>query len=141
MPDTKADIVLHFVWRTKHGYPWIAAEHRQALHNCIVGQATDLGCRTLAIGGVDDHVHLLVAMPTTVSAAEVAHQVKGVSSHFCKDRLGWSGFYWQDGYGVFSVSRSHVTRVVTYVQNQEQHHAAGTTWASCEEVGEGRGEE
>jgi len=134
MPDTKADIVLHFVWGTKNRHPWIEAERRQDLYNCLVGQVTATGCRTLAVGGVDDHVHVLVAMRTDVSAAELAQQVKGISSHFCKDRLGWQTFYWQDGYGVFSVSRSHVKRVMAYIENQVQHHAEGRIWRVCEEV-------
>ena len=134
MPDTKADIVLHFVWGTKNRQPWIEPECRQDLYNCLVGQVTALHCRTLAVGGTDDHVHMLVAMRTDVSAAELARQVKGISSHFCKDRLGWEYFYWQEGYGVFSVSRYHVKRVVACIDNQVQHHAANNVWQTCEEV-------
>ncbi len=134
MPDTKADIVLHFVWGTKHRQPWVEAEARQALYNCLAGQVTALECRTLAVGGTDDHVHVLVGMRTDVCAAEVAKQVKGISSHFCKDKLGWAGFYWQEGYGVFSVSRSHVDSVIAYIERQVEHHAANRLWQACEDV-------
>jgi len=134
MPDTKADIVLHFVWGTKQRQPWIASGARQDLYNCLVGQVTALDCRTLAVGGTDDHVHMLVGMRTDVCAAAVAQQVKGISSHFCKDQLGWAGFYWQAGYGVFSVSRSHVKRVIAYIERQVEHHAANRLWPACEEV-------
>jgi putative transposase len=134
VPDTKADIVLHFVWGTKNRHPWIEAGSRHDLHNCLAGQVTALHCRTLAVGGTDDHVQMLVAMRTDVSAAKLAQQVKGISSHFCKDRLGWNCFYWQEGYGVFSVSRSHVKRVIGYIERQVEHHAAGRLWQTCEEV-------
>ena len=134
MPDTKADIILHFVWGTKNREPWIEVHHRQDLYNCLVGQATALNCHTLAVGGTDDHVHMLVGMRTDVCAAELAQQVKGISSHFCKDRLGWECFYWQEGYGVFSVSRSHVKRVIGYIERQVEHHAADRLWQTCEEV-------
>jgi len=124
--------VLQFVWATKGREPTILVEGREALHNCIAGQVTAAGCRPLVVGGTDDHVHVLVAMRTDVAPADLAKQAKGISSHFCKDQLGWNSFYWQDGYGVFSVSRSHVRRVATYIREQESHHSRGNLWRACE---------
>ncbi|NPV46564.1 MAG: IS200/IS605 family transposase [Armatimonadetes bacterium] len=140
MPGTRADIILQFVWTTKRREAMILAEGRDALYNCIAGQVAADGCRALAIGGTEDHIHVLVSMRTEVAPADLAQRMKGISSHFCKDKLGWAGFYWQEGYGVFSVSRAHVRRVTAYIRQQEAHHARGDLWTSCE-MGEVDGED
>ena|SRR5947209_8062492 len=84
-----------------------------------------------------DHVHLLVTVPSRLSAADLAQQVKGVSSRFVSEQLpGHEGFYWQEGYGVFSVSRSHVKRVIAYIRDQKHHHQANLLWPEWEETDE-----
>jgi putative transposase len=133
----KAEIYLHFVWATRLREPWITPEIERAVHRCIDGEAQRLGCSVLALNGMPDHVHLLVMVATRLSAAELMKQVKGVSSRFVNDALpGQEGFRWQEGYGVFSVSRSHVQRVVGYIQNQKQHHESGTLWPEWEQTDE-----
>jgi len=132
MSDTKAELYFHFVWGTKGGLPWITCGVRRRLHNCIVDQATQMGCKALAIGGVDDHVHLVVKAPTNITPAQVAKHVKAVSSLFAKEQLGRPGFYWQTGYGVFSLSRSHLQNVMKYVARQEEHHNGGKTHCAWE---------
>jgi putative transposase len=75
----------------------------------------------IAIGGIDDHVHLLVAMPATLAPADLVKQVKGASSHLVNH--GREPFFrWQGGYGAFSVSKHHVPRIRDYVLRQEEHH-------------------
>jgi REP element-mobilizing transposase RayT len=84
-----------------------------------------------------DHVHLLVKMPTRLSASQLMHQIKGVSSHFVHEQLeGMEGFRWQEGYGVFSVTPGHRKTVVDYIENQKQHHAENTTHLRWEETDE-----
>ena len=84
-----------------------------------------------------DHVHLLVKAPTRLSAAQIANQVKGVSSRFVHECLPYNeGFKWQNGYGVFSVGRNQVKGVTDYILNQKQHHAAETIHADWEETDE-----
>jgi putative transposase len=91
----------------------------------------------LAIGGMPDHIHLVVKFPTTCSVAELMKQVKGVSSAFANDlNQRKIRFRWQEGYGVFSISRSHVKAVIQYVLNQKQHHAEGSVHADREETEE-----
>ena len=86
--------------------------------------------------GMPDHVHLFVRLPTRVSAAKLMQQVKGVSSTFVRDELcPGSLFRWQEGYGVYSVSKSHVRCVTKYVENQKQHHAENDLWTDAEETG------
>jgi REP element-mobilizing transposase RayT len=91
----------------------------------------------LAVDGTDDHVHLLLQLSSKTSLAELMKQVKGVSSAMVNDRDDLEErFRWQEGYGAFSVSRSHLPRVIAYINNQKQHHAAGTTLPQWEETDE-----
>jgi len=96
-----------------------------------------LGCEVFALNGTSDHVHLVVQLPTKLAPAQLAQQVKGVNTAFVRDKLQPPApFGWQDGYDVFSISRSHMKRVITYVQNQKQHHASGKLWEEWEETDE-----
>jgi REP element-mobilizing transposase RayT len=99
----------------------------RALHRCIASVVSELGCTVLAIGGVADHVHLVVKCRSTISPAELAKRARGVSSTLARERLCPSGFFgWQDRYAVFSVSPWDVRKVMEYVRRQKSHHAAGT---------------
>ena len=133
---SNVEVYLHFVWATKRRLPLIVPELERRLHGCISGEAKRLDCEVLAVGGMPDHVHLAVAMPTVLSPAKLMQQVKGVSSRFASERLLPSGevFVWQEGYGVFSFSRSHRDRVIAYIRNQKQHHASGDMWTAWGEV-------
>src|SRR5579884_777982 len=137
MHRSKAEIYLHFVWATYRRLPLVSAEVEQALYACIMEEARRCDCETLAIGGMPDHVHLVVQIPTVCSAAKLMQRVKGVSSALARQQLvPGELFGWQDAYGVFSVSRSHKGRVVAYVHNQKRHHAAGKLWPEWEQAGE-----
>jgi len=89
----------------------------------------------IAIGGIEDHVHLFVRASTSVAPALIAKHAKGSSAHLVNPRHGRRAeFRWQRGYGVFSVSRQHVARIRRYVLNQEAHHRSGRTAAFLEPV-------
>lgn len=135
--QSKAEIYLHMVWATRLREPLVEPAIERAVHRCVEAEARDLGCVVLAINGMPDHVHMLVRIPTRISAAELAKQVKGVSSRFVNDQLpGHEGFRWQEGYGVFSVSRSHVKRVIAYIKGQKRHHEMEDLWPEWEETDE-----
>ncbi|MHB9133572.1 MAG: IS200/IS605 family transposase [Armatimonadota bacterium] len=137
MRKTKAEIYLHFVWATKNRMPCITPDIERAVFRCIEEEAQRIGCTILALNGAPDHLHVVVKIPTRLSAAEFAHQTKGVSSHFMHDQLkNHEHVYWQEGYGVFSVSRSHLKRVIAYVEGQKQHHQTGMLWPEWEETDE-----
>ena len=137
MARTKAEIYLHFVWTTVERQPFVTRKIRRALYRCIEKEARDLGCVVLATGGIEDHVHSFLQMPTKRSPATVMQQLKGVSSTFARNNLmGGEPFGWQEGYAVFSVSRSHVAKVIAYINNQEKHHAEGPLWPVLEETAE-----
>jgi putative transposase len=123
-----AEVYLHIVWCTWDRHPLLTAERMPIVYRAILQECHALGCEVIAIGGMEDHVHLLVRVPPTVSPATLAKQVKGSSSHLANPEHGRrADFRWQRGYGVFSVSPQHVERIRRYVVNQEEHHRSEST--------------
>src|SRR5262249_55974553 len=97
------------------------------LYEYTGGIVRDTGCLLLAMGGMPDHVHLLVSLGRTVTVANLLRETKGGSSEWVHKNIpGMTEFAWQAGYGVFSVSYSQVQRVKTYIANQAQHHQKRT---------------
>lgn len=134
MQRSKIEVVLHYVWTTQRREPFLTPNIERALHRCIAGEAKRLRCVSLAINGMPDHVHLVVKMHSTVSIARLAQAVKGVSSLFANEKLGFEGaFDWQENYAAFSVG-SELDAVLAYVRNQKQHHASQELWPEWEET-------
>ena len=107
------------------------------MYVCIIDECKCLRCEVLAIGGMPNHVHLAVRVPATVATSRLMNQVKGVSSALVRNQLlPGELFGWQDGYAVFSFSRSHHDRVVAYIRNQKEHHATGAVWDAWEQIGD-----
>ena len=137
MRRSKSEIYFHFVWATQERQPLITPAAQKRLHAFLEMQARHLGCQVLAIGGMPDHVHLVVRTPTTVCAAQLMKQVKGSSSAFINDLTRRTPYFrWQEGYGVFSLSRPVLRKVIPYVENQERHHQQGPVWAEWEDIDE-----
>ena len=118
-------LYYHFVWATKGRQPFITAEVEDVLYRSLYSQGKKFHPPLMVVGGTTDHVHVLVALPPTVSPAAFAKQLKGASSWLMAQKLDLP-FQWQSGYSVFSVSRQDVARVMQYVQQQKEHHAKGT---------------
>ena len=121
MPQSLANVVVHLVFSTKNRTEWLEPRIREELLPYFVGILKNVGCTPIQVGGHTDHVHLLFAMTRTRTIAQVVEEVKTGSSKWIKTK-GIAAFAWQSGYGVFSVSMSHVDTVVAYVRNQEEHH-------------------
>jgi putative transposase len=137
MRQAKSELYVHLVWATGDRMALIKPAMRRSLYRCLEDQARQLGCTVLALGGMPDHVHTVLRMPAKLAVARLVQQLKGVSSHFVHQQLeGPGAFRWQEGYGAFSISRSHVARVVAYVEKQEEHHAGGKLWPDWEEADE-----
>jgi REP element-mobilizing transposase RayT len=101
----------------------------------IAAEAVALRAEVLEIGGIQDHVHVLVRFPTTVAVAQLVKQMKGSSSHLIGHRIGCSDeFKWQGGYGAFTVSKPGVRQVRDYIRAQREHHALGTLDADLEAI-------
>ena len=137
MRQSKAEIYLHFVWTTQYRQPTLTPEIERAVHRAIESQALTLGCKTLAINGTENHVHLLVKTPTRLSAARLMNQVKSLSSSLTHQHFpNHAEFGWQDGYGVFSVGRNQIKGVIAYIENQKEHHAKNELHPDWEETDE-----
>jgi REP element-mobilizing transposase RayT len=131
----KLALYVHFVWATWDRLPLITPEIERRLLRNIESEAQGKGCVVLALNGTAEHVHMLVSIPTTISIAELAKQVKGVSSHFANDELcPGQDFKWQGSYGAFTVSRWDVEKIIQYIKRQKEHHANGEFWPEFEET-------
>ena len=118
---------VHFVWTTRERLPLIAPEGEKRLWRFIEATCTEIRCETLAVGGMPDHIHLLVNFSNTFSLGEFMKRVKGSSSRFATQHLrGGEFFEWQAHYGAFGVSPENVAAVVAYINGQKQHHADGS---------------
>jgi len=138
MQRSKIEVYLHLVWATRGRVPLLdAAEAERAVHRCIATEARRLKCEVLAVNGMPDHVHLVVKLPSTVAIARLAQAVKGISSKMANEHCSFGGaFDWQDSYAAFSVSISHLPRVVAYVERQKEHHSSQELWPALEETEE-----
>lgn len=123
MPHSFTSQLMHCVFSTKERRPLINADLQQRLWPYLGGIARENKMRALAIGGTEDHVHLLVTLPATLSVAKAMQLIKGGSSKWVHDSFPQhQTFAWQEGYGAFSISISDVKRTVTYIENQAEHH-------------------
>ena len=124
MANTYSQIYLHFVFSTKGRNETIAPEIEERIWSYIAGVAKHHGMTPVQIGGIETHIHALVGVPTTMSASQGAKALKGDSSYGIRREFsGMANFGWQDGYGVFSVSKSVIPSVVNYIKNQREHHS------------------
>ncbi len=117
MAHTYTTNLIHSVFSTKNRKPLIAATRQGQLWAYIIGIGRNLGVKILTLGGTDNHIHLLFALPATMTLADVVKNIKGNSSRWMGPRFGW-----QKGCGSFSVSPSQVAAVKNYIQNQAEHH-------------------
>lgn len=128
---TYSRIYLHFVWSTKGRAAVIDREIMTVVLKVFASNAEKLGVEILEANGIEDHVHVLLKSSPTTSASDIAKGLKGSSSHFVnhvtlkEDRS--RSLYWQDGFGVTSVSPSAVNSVREYIQRQKEHHSDKTT--------------
>jgi putative transposase len=120
MTHTSGNVLLHFIFST-HGRRPLIDGFREDLFAYLGGIVRELEATALAVNGTCDHVHMLVRLRPSQSAAEIARLVKTNSSRWVRGK--WKpDFAWQTGYGVFSVSESSVPAVMKYIALQEEHH-------------------
>jgi REP element-mobilizing transposase RayT len=111
------------VFSTKGRRKTITAELQPRLWAYIGGIARDEGLKALAIGGIEDHIHVLLSVPPKVVFSHALQRIKGNSSKWVHDtfpNIGWTG--WQEGYGSFSIGISQVEDTIAYIRNQKEHH-------------------
>jgi REP element-mobilizing transposase RayT len=121
LPHTSGNLVVHLIFSTKQRQPVIRPELRPDLFAYLGGIVRELRGTAIIVNGTADHVHMLVRMRPSQSAADLVRLVKTNSSRWARAK-GNSDFAWQTGYGVFSVSESKVADVTRYIAGQEEHH-------------------
>ena len=123
MPQSLSRVLVHLVFSTKNRTPILTGDIQGEIHRYLVGVLNRFDCPSLRVGGVADHVHLFFGLSRSRSIAEVVEVTKTSSSKWIKTKgPQFSDFHWQAGYGAFSISQSHVDRLVSYIENQEEHH-------------------
>ncbi|HEX6038633.1 IS200/IS605 family transposase [Longimicrobium sp.] len=130
--SSRVEVFLHLVWSTWDRAPLLTAGVRERVYLCMRHEAARLKVEVVEIGGIEDHVHVLVRFPATISISDLVKQLKGSSSHLANHEVLPRGFKWQGGYGASSVSPRHVNRVRRYVLDQERHHREGTIFVGAE---------
>jgi len=122
MPSTHLSLHYHFVFSTKNRERYIRDAWRERLHAFLGGAVRTLNGVPEQIGGVDDHVHLLVGLRATHCIADVMRDIKSSTSKWVHSEIRVPEFDWQEGYGAFTVSASKRADVRQYIQNQAEHH-------------------
>jgi len=118
---------IHIIFSTKYRKPLIKPPHEQELHAYIGRTCRELDCPTLTVGGFTDHIHILCMLSKKIALMTLVQKVKASSSKWIKTRdKSLEKFYWQDGYGAFSVRPNDVEVVVNYIKNQHAHHSKKT---------------
>jgi putative transposase len=127
MPQSLAQILIHLVFSTKNREASLTNEIRDELHAYIGGIVENLRGTLLKAGSVNDHIHLLIAHPRTISPSDLVMDIKTGSSKWLKTKSPtFSNFHWQSGYGIFSISPSHRPSLEKYIASQADHHRTVT---------------
>ncbi|MCW1969143.1 MAG: IS200/IS605 family transposase [Anaerolineae bacterium] len=124
MSSTYLSLHYHLVFSTKHREAIIAPEWQTDLHHYLAAIVRSLGGYPECVGGIADHVHLLVGLRATHCLADVVRDLKKSSSMWVHKKIGLSTFAWQEGYAAFTISVSARATVRSYIVNQAEHHQA-----------------
>jgi REP element-mobilizing transposase RayT len=123
MSQSFTQLYVHVVFHTKNNMKSIRQESEDELYSYLGGILRNLKSIPLQIGGTSDHIHILCTLPKTMSLADLMEEVKKSSSKWIKSKgPAYSNFFWQDGYGGFSVGWSQINQVKNYITGQKEHH-------------------
>jgi putative transposase len=127
MPQSLSLVLLHVVFSTKDHRACLDKSIRPALYKYLATVARNAGCECYRVGGVADHVHFAIRLSRTITIAKLIEELKTSSSKALKTDLATiHDFAWQRGYGAFSVAPSDLSALLTYIDNQEEHHRTRT---------------
>lgn len=123
MPQSLFKFLVHIVFSTKNRVDFITPEIENELFAYIHGIVENNGSKLIIAGGASNHIHLLISLPKKIDVPELIGDIKRDSSNWIKKQdTGFGNFYWQKGYGAFSIGQSQVPIVVNYIRNQKEHH-------------------
>jgi putative transposase len=118
---------IHITFSTKYRQALITEAIEPELYSYLGGICNKLECTPIQIGGYNDHVHILCFLSKKIALMKLLEEVKSHSSKWIKTKgTEFTNFYWQDGYGAFSVNPKEVDVVVNYIKNQKEHHSKKT---------------
>ncbi|NLD93231.1 MAG: IS200/IS605 family transposase [Fibrobacter sp.] len=123
MPQSLSKILLHIVFSTKNRAKIILPELESELHAYLAEICRAHNCNAYRVGGTENHIHIACSLPRTITVSKLLEEIKTNSSKWMKSKSSkCSSFAWQSGYGVFSISQSHLQSLVHYIENQHKHH-------------------
>ncbi|MFN8512309.1 MAG: IS200/IS605 family transposase [Thermomicrobiales bacterium] len=129
-------LFYHVVWATKQRAPLLTADIAPLTHDLLKQKALALGARVFAVNGVEDHVHMVVAIPPKIAVARFVGQVKATAATQVNKLVQREkALAWQEEYGVFSLDGKRLPNHIAYVERQQEHHAANTTIPLLERTG------
>lgn len=127
MANTFSQIYLHFVFAVQNRTSLINSVWKNDLYKYMIGIISKNSHKVYSINGMPDHIHILVSMNPKQSPSELMHDVKRSSSLWINEnKLVVGKFSWQEGFGVFSYSKSQIDSIVKYIEQQEKHHSKRT---------------
>jgi putative transposase len=121
MSHTYISSLIHCVFSTKNRRDLIAEEIRPQLWAFIGGIARKNGFKALIVGGIANHVHVLLSLPAVLPLSKAMQLIKGASSHWMNENHT-RDFAWQEGYGAFTVGISQKDQTISYIRRQPEHH-------------------
>ncbi|ARU40046.1 hypothetical protein CCB80_02395 [Armatimonadetes bacterium Uphvl-Ar1] len=127
MPSTYHQLFYHLVFNTKLRQPYISLHLEEKLFAYTDGILKNQNATLIAINGMPDHVHLLLRITPSHKPADLIRELKKSTSNFLKSHI--PQFAWQEGYGLFTVSRSETDKIKAYISKQKQHHQTHSTEA------------
>ena len=118
---------IHIVFSTKYRQPLIQQPVEAEPHTYLGGICNKLDCQAIIVGGYTDHIHILCMLSKKITLMKLVEELKSHSSKWIKTKgTTYKNFYWQIGYGAFSVNPSQIETVVAYISNQHEHHKKKT---------------
>ena len=123
MPQSLVKVLIHVVFSTKNRADLIVPEIESGLFAYIHGIVENNRSKLIIANGTMNHIHLLISLGRTMGISELIGDIKRDSSVWIKKQGDFRNFYWQEGYGAFSIGQSQVQDVVRYIQDQKEHHA------------------
>ena len=127
MPQSLTKVYVHITFSTKYRTHSIDKNIKEELWDYIGGVCKALECNPVRVGGYSDHIHVLCLLSKKITQMKLLEEIKKSSSKWIKTKgKQYSNFYWQDGYGIFSVNPYEIDKVIAYIKNQEEHHKRKT---------------
>ena len=129
-------IYYHLVFHTKLNEPYLKnLELRKQVYHFIENKCKRHHFYLHEIGGIENHVHMLIYFPPKIAISDAVKLIKGSSSYFVnRELLGDDKLYWQEGYGILTVSPRHKNLIIRYIRNQEEHHKKNTGLKELEDI-------